>query len=314
MATQEPHPKVFISYSLDDGAHREWVNQLAARLGKDGVDVSLDREHATSGDPIAAIMERAARESDFVIAIITPRFKETSAARSGGVGPEGESTNAHAVTAGGENKFIQVLRRGRWAEAAPTGLRERAAIDLRGDPYAESEYQELVRTLHGGTEAAPPTLTGGVPDYFQDEGAEALRARVEWLERQGGIRDAFLSRHLRIDETRFRQWRNRSAPLPPGSEVELRALWRTVQHLFSFLNFDAQRVKTLLRHRVPAGSPGPAAGFAPPWAGSSLIDYLEEHGPRVLPEVDRWVMTLRFGDPYVGTPAPASHSQPVHAH
>jgi len=158
-----------------------------------------------------------------------------------------------------------------------------------------------------------PTMTGTVPDYFQDEGDAALRCRVEWLTREVGVQDAFFSKHLRVNETAFRRWRNDSVPLPPGSEGDLRALWRTVQHLFSFLNFDSQRVKTLLEYCVPGVSRGTAAGLIPPWSGWSLICYLEEHGPRALPEVDRWVTTLRFGDPYAGTPLQTSTRQTAHS-
>jgi hypothetical protein len=71
-------------------------------------------------------------------------------------------------------------------------------------------------------------------------------------------------------------------------------------HLLSFLNFDQARMRTLFEHQVPKSSSGIAGGLTPPWSGYSLIDYLQECGPRVLSEVDRWVMTLRFGDPYSG--------------
>ena len=32
------HPTVFISYSWDDDAHKEWVRQFATQLRADGVD------------------------------------------------------------------------------------------------------------------------------------------------------------------------------------------------------------------------------------------------------------------------------------
>ena len=139
------------------------------------------------------------------------------------------------------------------------------------------------------------------------------RSRVGWLAAQAGFEDAFFSRYLRVNETAFRQWLNHSAPLPPGADVDLRALWRTVQHLLSFLNFDSQRVKTLLQHRVPGVTPGQVTNVAPPWAGSSLIDYLNEHGAHVLPEIDRWVTALRFGDPYAGILARTSCLETAHA-
>jgi len=159
MATSEPDstpPKAFISYSWDDDAHKEWVRQLATRLRADGVDVTLDRWHAEPGDQIPAFMERAVRENDFVVAICTPRFKERSDERGGGVGYEGDIMTAYAFTGGDKRKFIPVLRRGSWEEAAPTWLLGRAKIDLSRDPYSESEYEELLRTLHGAREEAPP--------------------------------------------------------------------------------------------------------------------------------------------------------------
>ena len=151
MATPEPDPtapKAFISYSWDDDAHKEWVKQLATRLRADGVDVTLDRWHSAPGDQIPAFMERAVRENDFVIAVCTPRFKERSDGRGGGVGYEGDIMTAYAFTGGDKRKFIPVLRRGNWEEAAPTWLLGRAKIDLSSDPYSESEYEELLRTLH----------------------------------------------------------------------------------------------------------------------------------------------------------------------
>jgi hypothetical protein len=305
-------PRVFISYSWDDVGHKEWVRQLATRMRADGVEVTLDLWHSAHGDQLPAFVERTVRENDFVIAVCTPRFKDKSDERGGGVGYEGDIMTAFAFTRGDKRKFIPVLRRGRWVEAAPTWLAGTAKIDLTGDPYAESEYHELLRTLQVARESAP-LMTGPVPDYFQDEGDDALRSRVEWLGRQAGFEDAFFFGFLRVNETTFQRWLNHSAPLNPGADVDLRALWRTVQHLLSFLNFDSQRVKTLLQHRVPEVSLGPVTNLAPPWAGSSLIEYLKEHGPHVLPEVDRWVTALRFGDPYAGIVARTPYLQTAHA-
>ena len=110
--------------------------------------MTLDRWHAAPGDQIPAFMERAVRENDFVIAVCTPRFKERSDGRGGGVGYEGDIMTAYAFTGGDERKFIPVLRRGSWSEAAPTWLLGRAKIDLSGEPYSESEYVELLGTLY----------------------------------------------------------------------------------------------------------------------------------------------------------------------
>jgi hypothetical protein len=46
------HPKVFISYSWDDLAHKEWVKELAIQLRADGVAPRLDHWHAVPGDQL----------------------------------------------------------------------------------------------------------------------------------------------------------------------------------------------------------------------------------------------------------------------
>lgn len=102
----------FISYSWDDDVHREWVRGLAARLRKDGVDVSIDRWAAVPGDQLPAFMERAIRENQFVVIICTPRYKRRSDAREGGVGYEGDIMAAEVMTSQNDRKFIPVLRSG----------------------------------------------------------------------------------------------------------------------------------------------------------------------------------------------------------
>ena len=148
-------PKAFISYSWDDDAHKDWVKQLAARLRREGVEVTLDRWHSAPGDQIPRFMERAVRENSFVIAICTPKFKERSDERKGGVGYEGDIMTAYALKGADDKKFIPVLRRGSWDEAVPTWLLGRAYVDLSKDPYSESAYEDLLQTLLGTREKAP---------------------------------------------------------------------------------------------------------------------------------------------------------------
>jgi hypothetical protein len=162
-ASDPSPPKAFISYSWDDDTHTEWVKQLATRLRGDGVDLMLDRWHAVPGDQLPAFMERAVRENDFVVAVCTARYKERSDKRGGGVGYEGDIMTAEALTGGNQRKFIPVLRRGSWREAAPSCLLGKFYIDLSADPYSEWSYESLLRTLHGENEPAPPI--GRKPDF-----------------------------------------------------------------------------------------------------------------------------------------------------
>jgi len=146
----------FISYSWDDDAHREWVRKLAERLRADGVDVSIDRWSMVPGDQLPALMERAIRENQFVIIVCTPRYKSRSDAREGGVGYEGDIMTAEVMTSQNNRKFIPVLRNGIWAQSAPSWLLGKYHINLSGEPYSERDYADLVRTLLGIRETAPP--------------------------------------------------------------------------------------------------------------------------------------------------------------
>jgi TIR domain-containing protein len=151
-----PVPSVFISYSWDDDAHRDWVGTLAERLRADGVNVSIDRWFAVPGDQLPAFMERAIQDNQYVVIICTPRYKRRANAREGGVGYEGDIMTAEVMTRQNHRKFIPVLRNGTTQDAIPTWLSGKYFIDLAGEPYSERNYEDLVRTLLGLREAPPP--------------------------------------------------------------------------------------------------------------------------------------------------------------
>jgi hypothetical protein len=101
-------------------------------------------------------MERAIRENQFVVIVCTPRYKRRSDAREGGVGYEGDIMTAETMTSQNQRKFVPVLRSGEWRQAAPSWLLGKYYINLAGDPYSERDYEDLVRTLLGIRETAPP--------------------------------------------------------------------------------------------------------------------------------------------------------------
>jgi phytoene dehydrogenase-like protein len=138
-----------------------------------------------------------------------------------------------------------------------------------------------------------------VPDFFQDESEEALRSQALWLERHLGLEDTFFARLLRDDPSVFSAWK-KSAGTLAGDKMDIwRDWWRTVLHLLSFQGFDLGKVRALLEQTAPARPGGRQSVFSPPWAASSLKEYLESNGPDAIREVDRWVESFRFGDPYV---------------
>ena len=149
-------PRAFISYSWDSDEHKEWVRILAARLRGDGVETVLDQWHLVPGDQLPAFMEKAICESDYVLIVCTPHYKDKSEKRLGGVGYEGDIITGQVLTTRNERKFIPILRKGNWSDAAPIWLVGKYHVDLRNDPYTEQQYQDLVNTMLGIREQAPP--------------------------------------------------------------------------------------------------------------------------------------------------------------
>jgi hypothetical protein len=151
----ETHPTVFVSYSWDSEDHKAWVKELCTRLRADGVDVRLDQWDVVPGDQLPSFMERSIRDSRFVIIVCTPRYKEKSHSRSGGVGYEDNIITAEVAATQNERKFIPVLASGDWPEAAPSWVLGKAYVDLRGDGLPQPRYEDLLVTLHGTREARP---------------------------------------------------------------------------------------------------------------------------------------------------------------
>ena len=155
-------PKVFISYSWDHDDHRSWVLEFATRLRtQGGVDVTLDQWHAVPGDQLPQFMEKAVRESDFVLLVCTPKYKVKSDRRSGGVGYEGDIITGEVLSEQNQRKFIPILRHDNWLQSAPSWIAGKYYINLSGSPYSESAYRDLLATLHGARKSAPP-ISGGI--------------------------------------------------------------------------------------------------------------------------------------------------------
>ena len=102
------------------------------------------------------VLTLSIRENGFVVIVCTPRYKSRSDLREGGVGYEGDIMTAEVMSSNNHRKFIPVLRKGAWPEAAPSWLLGKYYINLTGDPYSERDYEDLVRTLLGIHEIAPP--------------------------------------------------------------------------------------------------------------------------------------------------------------
>lgn len=162
--------RAFISYAWETRDHRQWVKELAVRLRLDGVDVILDQWALSPGDQLPEFMESSVRTSDAVLVICTPIFSGKSDARAGGVGYEGSVITAEILSGAARRKFIPLLRRGEWKEAAPSWLLGSVYLNFRNDAdQLEESYSELLVTLHGRREVAPPVGSPRFPTEHRRE-------------------------------------------------------------------------------------------------------------------------------------------------
>jgi hypothetical protein len=156
-------PRAFISYSWDNDEHKACVLKLAERLVSHGIDIILDRWHLKPGFDKPYFMEQTVSQSDFVVIVCTENYAIKADKRAGGVGYESLVITAEVAREALTDRFIPVLRQGTFEKSMPIYLRSRLGVDLRGDPYSEDSYEDLIRQLHGQPIVAPPI--GKKPDF-----------------------------------------------------------------------------------------------------------------------------------------------------
>ena len=145
-SNNENAPKVFISYSWDDEAHKNWVLNLATKLKDKGVNVILDQWDLKLGGLIPKFMENSVYNSDRVICVITPNYKEKTINLHGGVGYEYSIISAKIWEEVETQKFIPLLRVGD-NENIPVSLKGRMYIDMRKDSNFEDMLNKLLEDI-----------------------------------------------------------------------------------------------------------------------------------------------------------------------
>jgi hypothetical protein len=187
-------PQAFLSYAWESDQHKIWVQKFAERLYGDGVETILDYWGLPPGSDRPVFMERSIEQCRFVIVICTPTYAQKANSREGGVGYESMVLTAELAKKIDSRKIIPVLRSGDWSSSLPAYLQTKHGVNLRGDPYDEGEYEQLIRTLHGEPVRHPPlgpkpqfaarpaaaTTYQGLIQQPGREAHEAKATRVKW--------------------------------------------------------------------------------------------------------------------------------------
>ena len=158
-------PKVFISYSWESKEHSDQVNSLADKLLADGIEAIIDRYDVSPGDRLPEFMESSIKDSDYVIIICTEEYKRKADNREKGVGYESHIISAELYNNHNDRKFIPIIRQGEFNTAIPTYLDGKLAIDLRGNPYNETSYKDLIASIF---KVKKKPKVGIRPDYLDE--------------------------------------------------------------------------------------------------------------------------------------------------
>lgn len=153
-----PAPQVFVSYSHDSEAHKDWVLALATRLVANGVNVVLDQWDLRLGSDLPHFMEQGLSAAHRVLAVCTEPYVGKSNAGRGGVGYEKMILTAQLMQDVTSDRIVPVIRANSHAQPVPTFLSSRVFIDFRDDLAFEAKYAELIRDIHGQEVKPRPPL------------------------------------------------------------------------------------------------------------------------------------------------------------
>jgi hypothetical protein len=166
-------PKVFVSYSHDDNAHKDWVLALATRLVANGVNIILDQWDLTLGSDLPRFMESGLSEADRILSICTNRYVGKANNGEGGVGYEKMILTAQLMQDIKTDRIIPIVRANDLNQPMPVFLSSRVYIDFRDDIMYETKYAELIREIHGEKVRPRPSL-GKNPFTAKNDAVEPI--------------------------------------------------------------------------------------------------------------------------------------------
>ena len=155
-------PRVFISYTGTDLAHRAWVRDLAYRLRSNGVDARIDMFHLRPGHDLHQWMTNEVIMADKVLLICDKYYAEKADARRSGVGWETMIILGDMLSTQKQTKYIGIIHGESINESLPVYIRSKYCLDWTKDSDMENEFQNLVLYLYD-CDIEPPL--GDTPDY-----------------------------------------------------------------------------------------------------------------------------------------------------
>ena len=140
--------RIFISYSWDTDAHKEWVHYFANLLRKNGVDAEIDAfETQLKSTNLNKMMVEKVRDSDFIIIVLTENYANKANNFEGGVGFE--SQLALPLLMENPSKLIYIMKhQGDYSKVFPFHLKGQYAIDFSDESSFEEKFNDLLYRIY----------------------------------------------------------------------------------------------------------------------------------------------------------------------
>jgi len=140
---KKKRPKVFISYTWGKNEeYKQWVKKLADSL-EDEIDVILDQNELGFGSHLTRFMTHGIEDSDRIIVVLTPLYKEKSKALKGGTAFEEAIISNELLGDIDSRKIIPVLREGTKESSAPLSVKGLIYCDMTDDNLFQKRVSEL---------------------------------------------------------------------------------------------------------------------------------------------------------------------------
>ena len=151
------NPNVFISYSHDNEAHKNWVLKLASDLRSHGVNAILDQWDLQLGSDLRFFMERLSK-ANLVLCICSENYVRKVNDGTGGSGYEGMIMTQTLLSNTNAEYIIPIVRNNSSEQKVPCALGSKLYIDFCDDNHYITRYQELLERIYGEDSKKKPPL------------------------------------------------------------------------------------------------------------------------------------------------------------
>ena len=165
-------PKVFVSYSWTNQAHREFVRHLADRLLADGIDVVLDVYDLQEGQDKYVFMERMVTDDSVthVLVFSDKEYTEKAKGRKHGVGTESQIISQEVYEQVNQSKFVPIVCEfdDSGEPYLPVFLETRVWIDFSTEQKINEHWEQLTRLIYNKPQFMKPRI-GKAPSYITSD-------------------------------------------------------------------------------------------------------------------------------------------------